>query len=150
MAIDTDTKVFRILYILVLGIALLFVAACDEQTPAERSVLYARYCHGTIRCVACLEIEEMARQAIEFDFSEQIRDGLIVWESIDYDLEVNSHYKTDYELPYPSLVLVFMKGEHTIEWKRMDRTWDLVDEPVKLKEYILNETRMMFRKISGL
>ena len=60
---------------------------------------------------------------------------------MNYDKPENAHFSKDYNLPCPSLVLVRQKDGKDQEWKLLGQTWDHVQIPPKLDQYIEEETR---------
>ncbi len=112
-------------------------AAPDRVAEATQVIAY--YFHGTIRCETCLNIEKRAREVIERQVeSYQKR---LVFQPVNYDKPENAHFKTDYNLPCPSLVLVRQKGGKGQDWKLLGKTWDFVQIPPQLDQYIEEETR---------
>jgi len=101
----------------------------------------AYYFHGTVRCESCLLIEQQARTVIEQRFGNELAAGWLIWESVNYDLPQNKHFLTDYNLPCPSLVLVWQADGKTEQWRLLGDTWELVRDPPKLSEYVETEVR---------
>ena len=81
-------------------------AMATTADPArEAAAVIAYYFHGTVRCETCLTIERQARELITRRFLAAVE-----FKSVDYDPPENAHYRKDYQLPCPSLVLVRQNG----------------------------------------
>ena len=109
------------------------VAAPEKAADTAQTIAY--YFHGTVRCETCLRIEKQAQELIANRFSSQV-----VFRSVNYDEPENSHFSKDYKLPCPSLVLVRMNNGKNQNWKLLGQTWDHVQIPPKLDQYIEEET----------
>ena len=94
----------------------------------EKGMVVASYFHGTIRCQACLEIERLSKATMDGLFASELKSGKLAWKSIDYDQPQNNHYIKHYQLPFPSLVIARFQNGQEKEWKRLSKTWDLVEK----------------------
>jgi len=99
----------------------------------------AYYFHGTIRCETCLKIEKQEREAIERRFAVEVAEKRLVFQPVNYDQPENAHFLKDYKLPCPSLVIVRPKPGKDHKWKLLDKTWELVENPIKFNEYVERE-----------
>jgi len=108
--------------------------AVVEPVPESTQVI-AYYFHGTVRCETCLQIEKQAHELISSRFA-----GQVVFKPVNYDKPENAHFSKDYKLPCPSLVLVRQKEGKDQEWRLLGQTWDHVQIPPKLDQYIEDET----------
>ncbi len=140
-------------YILMLGLA--FASSCSDApdkaqeappttaaTPvaapekaADTVQIIAYYFHGTVRCETCLRIEKQAQELIGSRFASQV-----LFRSVNYDEPENAHFSKDYKLPCPSLILVRQKNGKDQDWRLLGQTWDHVQIPPKLDQYIEEET----------
>ncbi len=109
-------------------------AGMDGRTPPQQVIAY--YFHGTKRCKTCLQIEASAKETIELTFPDELKDGNLVWKSVDFDEPANEHYATDYQLASASLVLVEFKDGKQIRWRNMEQVWDLVWEKEIFSKYV--------------
>ena len=105
------------------------------EKTANTTQILAFYFHGTVRCETCLRIEKQAQELMGSRFASQV-----VFRSVNYDEPENAHFSKDYKLPCPSLVLVRQKDGKDQEWKLLGQTWDHVQIPPKLDQYIEEET----------
>lgn len=108
---------------LVLPLLLLGMFPC--QGLAESHVL-VRYFHGDIRCSTCLQFENWSKTATE-GFTEELTDGRLQWQLINFDQPENKHYIKDYGLADKSLVLVRKEDGKTVRWKNVEEFWEFDD-----------------------
>lgn len=108
----------------------------------------ALYLHGTFRCETCNSIEEQAKRAITEDFAAQIQAGGLQFASLNMDKEPHTHYGDDFQLTSASLVLTDGRGPKG-RWKVLERTWELVKDPVAFREYVGTETRAFLAATGG-
>ena len=133
----------RLLVGLLVG-GMAWVAAAADRPPAAarasaRVVSY--YFHRTIRCETCLRIEKQAHEVITNRFAFEVAAERLAFKAVNYEQPENAHFREDYELGGPSLVLVRQKGGKDVERKVLGQTWDFAHIPPKLDLYIEEETR---------
>ncbi len=116
-------------------------ATNQKATSAAVQQVIAYYFHGTVRCETCLEIEKLAKNVVEQEFTAELATNRLVFTPVNYELPENAHFLTDYKLPCPSLVLVKQRYGKEENWKLLADTWQLVHEPFKLNAYVENEVR---------
>jgi len=94
----------------------------------------AYYFHRTARCPTCQQIEAYTREALETTFAQQIRDGRLQWQPVDYEASGNEHYRTDYKIDAPCLVLARIRGGKPVEWRSLPEVWKHAgDKPACMK-----------------
>ena len=113
-------------------------AAVERAAQATQVIAY--YFHATVRCETCLNIEKQAHELINSRFAAELASERLVFKPVNYDKPENAHFLKDYKLPCPSLVLVRQKDGKDQEWKLLGQTWDFIQIPPKLDQYIEEET----------
>ena len=118
------------------------VPAVQAATPTisvagKRVIAY--YFHGVKRCATCRKIETYTREAIETGYSVELKDGLLVFETVNVDKRQNEHFVTDFKLTTRSVVLVEIAGGEQKRWKNLSRIWELVGDESAFREYIDKE-----------
>ncbi len=108
--------------------------AAAPTPPAVKVVAY--YFHVTVRCVTCRTIEQYSREAIEKGFGDELRKGAIEWRPVNVQLPENRHYIQDYRLFTRSLVLVKMKDGKQVEWRNLEKVWELVGRRADFLKYV--------------
>jgi len=109
----------------------------DSLKTAPEVVAY--YFHTTSRCVSCKKIEAYSREAIESGFSEQLKSGVLKFESINIDDAENKHFIDDYQLYTKSLVICDLKNGKKVEWKNLNRVWQLIRNKDEFFKYVQDE-----------
>lgn len=115
---------------IVLTLALaLSLAACGNNTlenngDAKQKTSYSEkrnrvevlYFHGRQRCATCMAIEKNAKEAVEAQFAEQLKNGALVFKVIDISKEENEAIADKYEVTWSSLFLVrYQSGKESAE-----------------------------------
>jgi hypothetical protein len=120
----------------------------DAGVPAaeaDRLVVY--YFHATIRCVTCNTIERIAHETLESEFAAQLADGSIQWRLENF--HENEPLAERYGVATSTVVLVRLQGEREVDFRRLDRVWELVHQPAAFAEYIAQEVRDLTREGPG-
>ncbi len=109
------------------------VTAAPEGAP-DRIVAY--YFHVTARCVTCRSIESYSREAIEQGFAKDLKEGRLEWRPVNIQLPENRHFVRDYQLYTRSLVLVKIRGGKQVEYRNLEKVWDLVSNKAEFLKYV--------------
>ena len=75
--------------------------ATGEQTQKDR--VEVLYFHGKQRCATCMAIEKNAKEAVEAQFADQLKNGTVVFKSIDISKAENEKIAEKYEVTWSSL-----------------------------------------------
>lgn len=118
-------------------------ATNEPATNATSPKVIAYYFHGTVRCETCLLLEGLAKVVIEEQFKAGLDAKRLIFLPLNYDLPGNAHFLTDYKLPCPSLALVRQTNGQDETWKLLGDTWQLVQDPVRLNNYVATDVRHM-------
>jgi hypothetical protein len=97
-------------------------AGGDANALPAPTIVY--YFHRTIRCYACLQIEQLARQAIEQRFPAEIADGYLVWQVVNMEEPGNEHFVEEYALYAPAVILLRPQDG---AWKTLEGVWRLLE-----------------------
>lgn len=106
------------------------------QSPAE---VIAYYFHTTYRCGACKRIEAYSKEAIETGFAEELRNGTLKFESVNVQEGKNEHFVKDYQLYTKSLVICDLKDGKQVQWKNLNKVWQLIRNKDEFINYVQNE-----------
>jgi hypothetical protein len=109
--------------------------------------LIAYYFHGTTRCQTCRTIEAYAEEAIRTGYPDEIASGKIQWRTVNVEEPGNEHFVRDFELVTRSVVLVHMKDGTQVEWKRLDKVWNLVHDKEAFVDYIYENADPLVRTV---
>lgn len=75
--------------------------ATEEQSKKDR--VEVLYFHGKQRCATCMAIEKHAKEAIEMTFADELKNGTVVFKSIDISKAENEKIAEKYEVTWSSL-----------------------------------------------
>lgn len=82
----------------------------------KRNRVEVLYFHGRQRCATCMAIEKNAKEAVEAQFEEQLKNGSLVFKTIDISKEENEAIADKYEVTWSSLFLVrYQSGKESAE-----------------------------------
>ncbi len=101
------------------------------------------YAHGNTRCPTCRKIESQAHEAVTSGFDNEIKEGSISWEVVNYETPGGKRFVDDYGVQMPTVVLVRMKDGKAADWKRLDKVWGIVNDTAAFVEYVQTEIRAM-------
>lgn len=114
----------------------------EADNPALKGhTVAAYYFHGDARCPTCIKIESYTGEAITGTFTNELSSGCLSWQVLNTDEPEHEHFVKDFELTTKSVVLVEKVDGKQVNWKNLDRIWDLVDDKDVFKKYIIEETK---------
>jgi hypothetical protein len=112
----------------------------EEAAPAGQTVIVS-YFHGNRRCGTCMKLEAYSKETIQTNFKQELADSSVIWRTVNYDEEDNKHYIDDYGMYTKSLILSRVSDGKDVEWKNLDKIWQLVKDKDKFMAYVQAETR---------
>ena len=112
-------------------------AARSDANAAEpgRFVLVT-YFTSNQRCPTCLKIEKLTREAVESRFAKELADGVVRFQTVNFDLPENTHFMTDYNLSFKTVVVADRRDGRERRWAKFDKVWDLVNDPEAFALYL--------------
>jgi len=93
------------------------------------------------RCVSCRKIEALARETAEKDFAGELASHKLGFRVVNCDEPINQHYVKDYKLTSKTVVISHRRDDKEMEWKDMEKVWDLLDEPAAFRAYLAEPIR---------
>lgn len=84
-------------------------ASSGNQHATTQDRVEVLYFHGKQRCATCMAIESNTREAMEANFSEQMKKGNVVFRSIDISKKGNEKIAEKYQVTWSSLFIVKYK-----------------------------------------
>jgi len=115
------------------------IVKAKSDSPKMAPDVVAYYFHTTYRCVSCKKIEAYSREAIESGFAERLESGALKFESVNIDDARNKHFVKDYQLYTKSLVICDMDNGKQVEWKNLDKVWQLIRNKEEFIKYVQDE-----------
>ena len=114
---------------------------------AEDAHVTAYYFHGNFRCSNCYKIEEYTKEAITKTFVKELDSGELIFEIVNIDKKENNHFVDDYGLYTKSVVLSLVEGSREIEYKNLEKIWELLGDKEKFMDYITTEVTGFLDKV---
>jgi hypothetical protein len=118
----------------------------ENETKVVTERIFAYYLHGDRRCATCRKLEAYSEEALRVGFPEMLKDSTLIWGTINYDRKENEHYLEDYNLFTKALILSRVRDGSEIEWKNLDRIWELVNDKDKYLDYVRKETEAFLKQ----
>jgi len=115
--------------------------AGGEATPAIEDGVVVYYLHSNFRCDTCRTIEAYAKEAVETGFTDELQDGRIHWQVVNYESPGNEHFATDYEVVAPNVVLVKFKDGKQVDWKGLPEVWEYTGDRVAFLSFVQTSLR---------
>ncbi|MDD5134523.1 MAG: nitrophenyl compound nitroreductase subunit ArsF family protein [Phycisphaerae bacterium] len=113
----------------------------DVKPDEGYSTVIAYYFHRTIRCPGCLEIEAAAQRVIETRFENQIANEKLMWIPLNLDEPGSEEFEKEFDVSVSTLVIAKVQdGNHT-NYKKLEKVWDFIGDPVKFDEYVQTEVK---------
>jgi hypothetical protein len=116
-----------------------------DGLPSNGVVVY--YFHGRQRCYTCNKMEALADGIIFERFSDYLRDGWVVFKSVDIQTAENSHFAHEYELRSAGIVMVERQDGRSAGWRRLDEVWTKIRDEEQYKDYIADNLTECLRDI---
>ena len=110
------------------------------------SYIHVYYFHSTFRCSTCNKIEEMTKKLLENNFKDNLNKREILFSDIDFQSDEKLAVKFGI---FASCVVVAMeKDGKTVEYKRLDEVWTLIEKPKDFNQYISSAITNYLTKIN--
>lgn len=132
-------------------------AAGTDSRDAVRAATYTvviYYFYMEPRCISCKNIEQFTREAIEEKFAPELKSGRLFWLPVDVKSKGNWRYVEDFQISSKSVIAAVYKSKHPgeespVEWKNLERIWELLKNKPEFMKYIQEETRVFLLKYAG-
>lgn len=119
---------------------ILGIIACGKSTSQQKDVstvsagtVEVYYFHYTRRCATCQAVENVTKEAIESNYAKEIKDGKVVFKSVNLDEKSSEAIAAKYQVGMQSLLIIKgdQKNDITENGFKYARS-----EPEKLKQEI--------------
>ncbi|GAG17664.1 unnamed protein product, partial [marine sediment metagenome] len=111
---------------------------------ADVDIVY--YFMTSARCPSCMKIEAFTKEAVQNNFTDYLKDGRIEWHIVQVDKPENRHFIKDYQLYTKSVVLVKIRNGEEVNWKNLERVWQLLYDKNDFQAYISQEVKSFIEK----
>ena len=122
------------------------VSSSQVAEKSQNARVIAYYFHGTFRCSTCQTIEKYSKEAIEYYFANELKNGTLEFKSLNVEEAENRHYVQDYQLFSRSLVISLVKQDKEVTWKNLTDVWKLVRDKDKFFQYVKDEVEKFLKE----
>lgn len=105
-----------------------------DNLQQNRLIVY--YFHRSMRCTGCINVEEGAYQAVSIDHEEDIADGSLEWQSINFEEPEYGHFMAEYDLYSQELILIEMRDGIEIRYGAIAEVWQHWDDKTKIRQIV--------------
>lgn len=106
--------------------------------PSQLVVYYFR---SNARCASCYKLEQYAKEALDQNYANELKDGRIVFKVVNLDQPGNAHFVNDYQLYTKSVVISLVKDGKQVRYKNLDQVWNLLRNPNQYHAYVRDEVK---------
>jgi len=121
--------------------------AAGKPGANEDTHVLVTYFYTTYRCTACTLLETYSAESVEKGFPEKVRDGRLVFRSINVDEPENRHFVRDYSLYTKSVVISLVRNGAEVRWKNLPDIWRHLRSRDVFQEYMKGEIESFLREI---
>ena len=115
-------------------------AAAVLHPNADVDIVY--YFMTSVRCPSCRKIEEYTKEAVQNNFTDEIKKNRMQWRIVPVDKPDNRHFIDEYRLYTKSVVLVKIRNGNRTSWKNLDRVWELLGDKDAFMAYVIQEVKL--------
>ena len=122
-------------------------SAGSPRPPAgteESDKVLVYYFHTTFRCATCNRIEELARNVVKEDFTEELASGAVEWRTVNF--QERAELAGRYNVTSSTVVVVDIDGGNETSFERLDDVWTLYDQPGAFSDYVRDTIRTCLRE----
>jgi len=113
--------------------------ASRKHAETEPVSIAAYYFHGYARCSTCRKLEEYSRSAVTEWFPKDTRTGRMTFSAVNVEDPENAHFIQDYRLTNKTLIIQKQRGGKNLEWRNLNRIWELVGNRAAFLSYVQGE-----------
>ena len=117
-------------------------AVGPATAPASGDKVIVYYMHPTLRCVTCNAIEKAALQVVREDFARQLQAGRLEWIVVNFDED--EALAAQYNVASSTVVVVHLRGGEEVGFEKLERVWELAEEPQELRSYVASRIQACF------
>ena len=118
----------------------------SAQALGSKVIVY--YLHTTARCPSCLKIEAYTAAEVTGALAGPLAEGRLEWKVLNVDEPKNAHFTEDYQLYTKSVVVSEIRNGKEVQWKRLDKVWDYLDDQHAFMKYVDEEVRAYLKDVS--
>ncbi|MGE9291651.1 MAG: nitrophenyl compound nitroreductase subunit ArsF family protein [Puniceicoccales bacterium] len=104
----------------------------DQNSP----VVVVTYFTTNARCESCRKIERLTQMAVDEEFTTEVKNGEVRFQTINLDEPQNRHFAQDYDLSFKTVVLSEETSDQVLRWQKLDQVWRLLHQPESFRAYV--------------
>ena len=97
------------------------------------------YLHGTFRCATCNGIERQAADVVRRGFAAAVAAGRVEWRTANF--QERTDLARRYEIAASTVVVVQLRGDHEVAFRRLDDVWTKYGAPAEFEDYVAGAIR---------
>ncbi len=114
-------------------------SAAEPTAKPDDAKYFVYYMTSSARCASCYAIENHTKEAVSTHFADEVKSGKVSFLMINVDEKGNQHYIEDYNLYTKSVILSKQMDGKEVNWKNLDKIWQLWNNKAGFIAYIRNE-----------
>jgi len=126
-----------------------------EQAPPHEALstgqgkdqVVVSYAHATIRCVSCNTIERLIKETLDEQFAEAVTQEKVHFQEVNF--QENSRFAKRYEIVANCVVLRQIAEGQETKYERLDKVWELYENPPAFKQYLGDAIRAYLDALPG-
>jgi len=111
----------------------------SSSPESVTSYIHVYYFHGDRRCKTCNTIESNTKEVLDTVYADKLTSGTVKWSVKNTDQKDNAHFEKDFELLFGSVVIVKFVNGKQVEWKNLQKVWELVWDKSAFNDYVQKE-----------
>lgn len=114
-----------------------FRGGTAQEIPTDGVVVF--YLHRNERCPTCVSIETCAKATVDNRFAKELKAGTLHWLMVNCDKPQNEHFREDFKIVPPVVVLVEMKDGKQGRWRSLLECMERSGDEADLTDYVQKE-----------
>ena len=106
----------------------------QKSNTNNNTYIEVYYFHSTFRCSTCNKIEKMTVELLKAKYRTLLNSKEILFTEVDF--QANEKLAENYGIVASCVVVALRKRDKTVEYKRLDEVWTLIDKPNEFNKYI--------------
>jgi hypothetical protein len=120
-----------------------------DATSADTSLnqVVVCYAHTTFRCVSCNTIERLVQETLNEQFAEAVAQKQVVFQEVNF--QADTAFAKQYEIVANCVVLQQIKQGKETQHQRLDKVWELYEDPPAFKTYLADAIHNYMKTLPG-
>jgi len=115
--------------------------------PAGTDQVVVSYVHATIRCVSCNTIERLVQETLDEQFADAVAQKSLSFNEVNF--QEDTAFAKQYEIVANCIVLNKITQGKGVKHQRLDKVWELYEDPPAFKKYLGDAIRAYLDPLPG-